>query len=85
MIASECIDFVQGGITGASTLSRRCALHKSPSLVLLLRCHYACHQDNVLIELRQVGLQSPKKHGQETLVREEDPILVVHPNFVLDA
>ena len=39
----------------------------------------------MLIELKQVGLQSPKKLGQETLVREEDPILVVHPNFVLDA
>lgn len=42
-------------------------------------------QDNVLIELRQTGLQPQTKHGESSLIREDDPILVVHPNFVIDA
>ncbi|XP_025083837.1 zygotic DNA replication licensing factor mcm6-B-like [Pomacea canaliculata] len=43
------------------------------------------HVDNVLIELRQTGLQPQTKHGESSLIREDDPILVVHPNFVIDA
>ncbi|KAL8591135.1 hypothetical protein ACOMHN_063759 [Nucella lapillus] len=42
------------------------------------------HVDNVLIELKQTGLKPGKKHDEDTLVREDDPILVVHPNFVLE-
>ena len=38
----------------------------------------------MLIELKQTGLKATKKHGEESLVREEDPILVVHPNFIVD-
>ena len=45
-----------------------------------------CCQDNVLIELRQAaGLKPLKPRKEEALVTEEDPILVVHPNFVVDA
>jgi hypothetical protein len=47
--------------------------------------HFFIFQDNVLIELKQTGLKPHSKHDQETLVREDDPILVVHPNFVPDA
>ncbi|KAK7092443.1 hypothetical protein V1264_008184 [Littorina saxatilis] len=43
------------------------------------------HVDNVFIELKQAGLQPQRKRGEETLTRDEDPILVVHPNFVVDA
>ncbi|KAK7488184.1 hypothetical protein BaRGS_00020626 [Batillaria attramentaria] len=43
------------------------------------------HTDNVLIELKQTGLKARSKHDEESLTREEDPILVVHPNFVVDA
>ncbi|XP_076456168.1 DNA replication licensing factor MCM6-like isoform X2 [Babylonia areolata] len=42
------------------------------------------HVDNVLIELKQTGLKPGRKGDQDTLVREDDPILVVHPNFVMD-
>ncbi|XP_033731881.1 zygotic DNA replication licensing factor mcm6-like isoform X2 [Pecten maximus] len=36
------------------------------------------HHDHVLIELKQTGLKG------EGLVREEDPFLVVHPNYLVD-
>lgn len=36
-------------------------------------------QDHVLIELTQTGMK-----GQDDLVREEDPYVVVHPNYVID-
>ena len=36
----------------------------------------------MLIQLDQMGL---KGHGKEHLVVEDDPILVVHPNYVIDA
>ncbi|XP_069120581.1 zygotic DNA replication licensing factor mcm6-like [Argopecten irradians] len=36
------------------------------------------HHDHVLIELKQTGLKG------EGLVREEDPFLVVHPNYMVD-
>ncbi|ESO87684.1 hypothetical protein LOTGIDRAFT_206985 [Lottia gigantea] len=39
--------------------------------------------DHVLIELKQTGLKK-SKHGEESLVREDDPILVVHPNYAAD-
>ena len=41
-------------------------------------------QDHVLIQLDQTGL-SKRKGADEELVHEEDPILVVHPNYVIDA
>lgn len=37
------------------------------------------HHDHVLIELTQTGIK-----GQDDLVREEDPYVVVHPNYVID-
>lgn len=37
-------------------------------------------QDHVLIELKQTGLKTT-----EGLVREDDPFLVVHPNYVIDS
>jgi len=40
------------------------------------------HTDNVLIQLTQTGLK--QRAGQESqLVREDDPIIVVHPNYML--
>jgi len=36
----------------------------------------------VLIQLNQTGL---KGQGDEHLIVEDDPILVVHPNYVIDA
>ncbi|CAG2252241.1 TUBE [Mytilus edulis] len=36
--------------------------------------------DHVLIELKQTGLKT-----SEGLVREDDPFLVVHPNYVIDS
>lgn len=36
-------------------------------------------QDHVLIELTQTGMK-----GQDSLVREDDPYIVVHPNYVMD-
>jgi len=36
----------------------------------------------VLIQLDQTGLRSD---GEERSVVEDDPILVVHPNYVIDA
>ncbi|KAJ8307403.1 hypothetical protein KUTeg_015487 [Tegillarca granosa] len=41
--------------------------------------------DHVLIELTQTGLKARTKHDEAALVREEDPFLVVHPNYVIDA
>ncbi|XP_014781505.1 zygotic DNA replication licensing factor mcm6 [Octopus bimaculoides] len=44
------------------------------------------HHDHVLIELKQTGLKSMSKHKEdESLVREDDPFLVVHPNYVIDS
>lgn len=40
------------------------------------------HHDHVLIQLTQTGLKP--RGGQGELVREEDPILVVHPNYMID-
>ncbi|KAL5009589.1 hypothetical protein ScPMuIL_011894 [Solemya velum] len=41
------------------------------------------HHDHVLIELKQTGLNQKGKDG-DALVREDDPFLVVHPNYVVD-
>ena len=38
----------------------------------------------MLIELKQTGLKGQRKDDDVGLVREDDPILVVHPNFVID-
>jgi len=40
--------------------------------------------DHVIIQLEQTGLQQRNKNEEQTLVREDDPILVVHPNYVID-
>ncbi|XP_046570289.1 LOW QUALITY PROTEIN: zygotic DNA replication licensing factor mcm6-like [Haliotis rubra] len=42
------------------------------------------HHDHVLIELTQTGMKPKSKHDTQALIREEDPILVVHPNYVAD-
>ena len=41
-------------------------------------------QDHVLIELSQTGLSKKSKHDEDILVREDDPFLVVHPNYTID-
>ena len=38
-------------------------------------------QDHVIIQLDQTGLTK----SDTELVREDDPILVVHPNYVVDS
>ena len=38
----------------------------------------------MLIELSQTGLSRKSKHDEEALIREDDPFLVVHPNYVID-
>lgn len=44
------------------------------------------HHDHVLIELKQTGLKSISKHKEaEGLIREDDPFIVVHPNYVIDS
>ena len=40
-------------------------------------------QDHVIIQLDQTGLKARTKQDEQ-LVREEDPILVVHPNYIVD-
>lgn len=45
----------------------------------LLKISFCLLQDHVLIELTQTGMK-----GQDDLVREEDPYVVVHPNYVID-
>ncbi|XP_067686906.1 zygotic DNA replication licensing factor mcm6-like [Haliotis asinina] len=42
------------------------------------------HHDHVLIELTQTGMKPKSKHDTQALIREDDPILVVHPNYVAD-
>ena len=51
------------------------------------RCKPVCwlFQDHVLIQLEQTGLKHRKGAGDEELVKEDDPILVVHPNYVIDS
>ena len=38
----------------------------------------------MLIELSQTGLSRKSKLDEEALIREDDPFLVVHPNYVID-
>ncbi|CAH1772509.1 unnamed protein product [Owenia fusiformis] len=40
--------------------------------------------DNVIIELKQTGLKGRSKHDEGDIIDEVDPILVVHPNYVLE-
>ncbi|XP_013418015.1 zygotic DNA replication licensing factor mcm6-B [Lingula anatina] len=42
------------------------------------------HHDHVIIELSQTGIKG-RKQEEDQLHREEDPLLVVHPNYVIDA
>ncbi|XP_064611933.1 zygotic DNA replication licensing factor mcm6-like [Liolophura sinensis] len=42
------------------------------------------HHDHVIIELKQTGLKARSKVDEDELVREDDPFLVVHPNYVID-
>ena len=49
------------------------------------RLKYICVlQDHVLIELAVTGLEKKSKRDEDTLVKEDDPFLVVHPNYVID-
>merc|ERR1712168_1008791 len=42
------------------------------------------HHDHVIIQLDSTGLTGKGKHAtDDQLVREDDPILVVHPNYVI--
>ena len=41
-------------------------------------------QDHVLIQLETTGLKARGK-AEGDLVKEDDPILVVHPNYVIDS
>ena len=49
------------------------------STVIISYKHYFSLQDHVLIELKQKGLKT-----DQGLVIEDDPFLVVHPNYVID-
>ncbi|XP_067843318.1 DNA replication licensing factor MCM6-like isoform X2 [Heptranchias perlo] len=44
--------------------------------------HRLIHYDHILIELKQTGLKSRKGEGDEAL--EQDPYLVVNPNYALE-
>lgn len=41
------------------------------------------HHDNIIIELAQTGI-TDEKGGDSEIIKEEDPLLVVHPNFTLE-
>jgi len=41
------------------------------------------HHDHVLIQLEKTGLRKREKDQEDSVV-EDDPILVVHPNYVID-
>ncbi|GFO11428.1 DNA replication licensing factor mcm6 [Plakobranchus ocellatus] len=41
------------------------------------------HHDHVLIQLTQTGLK-PRGGQEGELIKEDDPILVVHPNYMID-
>ena len=45
---------------------------------------FACFQDHVIIQLESTGLKA-RGRAESELVREDDPILVVHPNYVIDS
>jgi len=49
-------------------------------MVIILYKHFSSLQDHVLIELKQTGLKT-----DQGLVIEDDPFLVVHPNYVIDS
>lgn len=40
-------------------------------------------QDHIIIELTKTGLKKISKDGDEP-VMEEDPLLVVNPNYILE-
>ncbi|KAK2166950.1 hypothetical protein LSH36_33g07062 [Paralvinella palmiformis] len=42
------------------------------------------HHDHILIELQQTGLKKRMQKDSDTLVKEDDAILVVHPNYIVD-
>ncbi|WAR04641.1 MC6ZB-like protein [Mya arenaria] len=42
------------------------------------------HHDHVMIELAQTGLEKRSKRDEDTLIKEDDPFLVVHPNYVIE-
>lgn len=55
--------------------------HSTLAMSYFLACTI---QDHVIIELKQTGLKARSKVDEEELVREDDPFLVVHPNYVID-
>jgi len=59
-------------------MTRTCGVKCIFSLTKL----YVLLQDHILIELDTTGLKP--KHSKEQLVKEDDPVLVVHPNYVID-
>ena len=60
------------------------SLHKNESCLYQkgLKLVDALLQDHVLIELKQTGLK--KGREEEQLIKEDDPFLVVHPNYTID-
>ena len=42
------------------------------------------HHDHILIELQQTGIKKRTRKDSDSLVKEDDPILVVHPNYIVD-
>ncbi|XP_048859472.1 MCM6 minichromosome maintenance deficient 6, like isoform X1 [Brienomyrus brachyistius] len=45
--------------------------------------HRLIHYDHIIIELTKTGLKKMEKGGEEPII-EEDPLLVVNPNYVLE-
>jgi len=45
--------------------------------------HRLTNVDQVIIQLDQTGLKARSKNDEEQLITEQDPILVVHPNYVI--
>lgn len=100
VIKFGCINFLQSGQWKIFTLKRiwlKSKICKQHNNLLCLSCDFVCEismliidhifkkklllfQDHVLIELKQTGLKTT-----EGLVREDDPFLVVHPNYVIDS
>jgi len=50
---------------------------------VILSSHWFVFQDHALIQLTQTGMKSDKDGEGETV--EEDPILVLHPNYIVSS
>lgn len=68
-------------VRDAAGRKRRCLFKDKQSFLLLLEyISFSLLQDHILIELSQSGLRGSKE--EETF--DEDPYLVVNPNYILE-